>query len=90
MDIGEVSDLERGFLSPVDRGVELTRGVERRHGDRVRLDLGVAAETQQGRAEYLSGLAPQGEIAQAGCNDGSFKGECAIAHILVFGLRGVH
>lgn len=69
-----MSDLERGFLSSVDRGVELTRGIQRRHGERVRLDLWVAAETQQGRAEYLSGLASQGEIAQAGCNDGSFKG----------------
>ena len=45
------------------------------------------AETQQGGAEDLGGIASQSEIAQAGCDDGAFEGKCPIAHVLVFGLR---
>lgn len=92
MDVREVSDLQRRSLSSVDRRVGSNHGSScsalERHGHRVGLDLWVVAETQQSRAEDLGGLASQREIAQAGCDDGAFKGKCAIAYVLVFGLRG--
>lgn len=85
-----MSYLEKGFLSSVDRGAGFKRGggTLARHGNCVRLDLWVAAETQQSGAEDLGGLASQSKIAQAGCDDGAFEGKCPIAHVPVFGLRG--
>lgn len=85
-----MSYLEKGFLSSVDPGAGFERGggALLRHGNRVRLDLWVAAETQQGGAEYLGGIASQSKIAQAGCDDGAFEGKCPIANVPVFGLRG--
>lgn len=84
-----MSYLEKGSLSSVDRGAGFKRGGGslERHGNRVRLDFWIAAETQQGGAKDLGGLASQSEIAQTGCDDGAFEGKCPIAHVLVFGLR---
>lgn len=63
-------------------------GALERHWNRVRLDLGVAAETQQRRAQDLGRLASQRKIAQAGCDVGACEGKCSIAHVPVLGLRG--